>query len=316
MLPLTLILNTSPSPAHPSTRLVEETVASLWHHCPALRTCRLLLVADGHKPRASGYRLKAGQVDGDLAARYAVYLRRLQHLTQSRSSLLFGAQLLVLKEHHGCAHAFRRALHRTTTPYVLALQHDRPLAAPLDVLPLLAALDAPGVHYISIATAASVSYPAALLSRGFSPALFEKRMLGGVELRPLAAFLDSSHVARTDWYRSFVFGRERPVKLPRGAFLEDTFGQHQLALVREKGRDTLERYGTWLAASAVPVVTHLDGHDSRASRPDWVKWRHAELHSCTEEEVGEECMEGLAVHGWLDGAEAALTTDGAAMTLL
>ena len=51
----------------------------------------------------------------------------------------------------------------------------------------------------------------------------------------------------------------------------------------------------------MPLVTHLDGHDSRAARPDWSKWRHAELHSCTEEEA--EVEEAQLVHGWLDGVE-------------
>jgi len=95
---LTLVLNTSPAPCHPSVALLEETVASLWHHAPALRACRLLLVADGTKSPGDSYRLKAGRVNSEVLGRYRAYLARVAHLQHRPGSPLYGSELLVLAE--------------------------------------------------------------------------------------------------------------------------------------------------------------------------------------------------------------------------
>jgi len=187
------------------------------------------------------------------------------------------------RQHHGCAHALRRGLLRTTTPLVLVLQHDRPLlgAPPLDNL--LEAFEHPDVSYIALPTVASVGYQAKMVSRGWPAALFTPRACRAVQLVPLAALLDSTHLARVAWYRSQVFGRMRLVDLPRGAFVEDTYGQAQLAAVRAGGALALAAFGTYMLARDAPLVSHLDGHDGYAGRPDWSKWRHSQSHTPEEE---------------------------------
>lgn len=49
---VTITLNTSPVPIHPSTRLLEEIVASIFEHAPEVAGCRLIIIADGYKARA------------------------------------------------------------------------------------------------------------------------------------------------------------------------------------------------------------------------------------------------------------------------
>jgi hypothetical protein len=123
-------------------------------------------------------------------------------------------------------------------------------------------------------------------SRGVPASVFTPRWVAGVQLLPLAAYLDSTHLAPVAWYRTDVFGPGRRVPLPRGCFLEDTLGQAQLAEVRAGGPAAHARYATFLAhegAAQQPVVCHLDGHDGYAARADWSKWRHAAAHTSEEE---------------------------------
>ena len=126
---LTVVVNTSPCSAHPSTRMLEETCASL-ALAPGLAACRLLLVFDGFKLR-DRLRVKRGVVTPDVAAAYERYAARVELLTRTPGSALEGAHVLRLAEHHGCAHALRRGLARTHTPYVFVVQHGARLASQL-----------------------------------------------------------------------------------------------------------------------------------------------------------------------------------------
>jgi len=99
-----------------------------------------------------------------------------------------------------------------------------------------------------------------------------------------------------------VFGRQRLVHLPRGCFLEDTYGQAQLADVRaasaggvEEGREALLRHGCFLVNGfATPVVAHRDGHDALTRQEGWKKWRLAHCHSKHEADDLEASRERLS----------------------
>jgi hypothetical protein len=175
---------------------------------------------------------------------------------------------------------------------VLVVQHDRPLCSAVPLAQLLDAFaDDDDVCYVCLPTLATVGYPVKLVSRGWAGSLFSARAIGGVALQPLAATLDSTHLARVRWYDQRVFGERRPAHLPRGAFVEDTFGQAQLAEVRAAARagglsaqaEVLRSYGTWVLAACTPMVSHLDGHDAGACRVTWRKWRHADEWAGSEE---------------------------------
>ena len=56
-----------------------------------------------------------------------------------------------------------------------------------------------------------------------------------------------------------------PVSIPRGGFIEDTFGQVQMHTVKTEGVDTLLRYGCYVMNFHLPVVTHIDGMPSPLS---------------------------------------------------
>ena len=225
---MTIVLNTSPGTQNPSTLLLEEVVTS-FSLVPGLLSCRLLIVADGYKVRDKAA-LKKGMATPAIAAAYEHFLSRVEWLTRSPGSALCGAELLVLEQRHGCAHAFRRGLARVTTPYVMAVQHDRPFVKSVDVCEVVHAMCSPdgaSVNCIALPTGLLTTYEARSVSRGLPAAFFRERTreVAGLRLVPLAAFLDSTHVGRCAWFRERVFGAARHAPLPRGAFLEDTMGQ-------------------------------------------------------------------------------------------
>ena len=47
-------------------------------------------------------------------------------------------------------------------------------------------------------------------------------------------WLDSTHIARTDWYRDYVFGGP-PALVAKGGFIEDKFGQQQALWLDAEG---------------------------------------------------------------------------------
>lgn len=279
---LTVILNTSPGESNPSTRLIEEVVAS-FAHVPGLRSCRLIIVADGYKLREKAS-LKKGAATPAISVAYEHFLTRVDRLTQTPGSDLRGAELLVLEQRHGCAHAFRRGLSRVSTPFVMAVQHDRPFFRPVDLCPLLKVFDSPdgaSVQCIALPTRLSIDHASRLVSRGIPASFFRERALtvSGVDLVPLAAFLDSTHIGRCSWFRERVFGPARRARLPRGAFLEDTMGQQQLRELRTLGPSSHEWYGTYIAQLSEPVIAHLDCHDRFSGLSTWQRWSWLEAHT-------------------------------------
>ncbi len=147
-------------------------------------------------------------------------------------------------------------------------------------------------------TSMLLTHEARMCSRGVPPALFAPREAAGVRLLPLAAYMDSTHVARVGWYRREVFDAACGVPLPRGCYLEDTFGQAQLSAVRAGGAAAHARYGTFFAhagAAQAVLVRHLDGHDGRSGTGDWCKWRHADEHTSEEAWAAIEA-DGLLAH--------------------
>jgi hypothetical protein len=267
---VTIVLTTSPCRSHPSTVLIEETVASIARHAGASPSTgtRLLVVCDGVKLRAKS-KFRSGQVDEDGAARYEAYLDRLSWLVRDGTSPLRGAEILRLEERHGFGHALKRGMMRVTTPYVLVCQHDRvftrdvPMRAVLDIMET-----DESVAYCGFPTSTTLAHDKSHQSRfpGYSAFHLPRRTYDqhpGLELVPLTQFYDSIHVARTSWFLSSVYGLKRWTNLPLGGFIEDTFGQVMLDDIRRHGPSAHAKYRTFIVEDDIgtPMAGHIDGHD-------------------------------------------------------
>ncbi|CAL57244.1 hypothetical protein OT_ostta12g01480 [Ostreococcus tauri] len=270
---VTVVLTTSPCRIHPNTALVEEVVGSI-RACggDALRQCRLILVCDGYKVRARD-KFRSGAVSIESARAYSEYLDRLCFLcARSEASALYGGEMVILEERHGFAHALKRGVFRVTTPYVLVAQHDRSFTrSGIPVKEVLDIMDGhPEVSYCGFPTSTTISHDAKIVGKVFQEGgkklqLSRRTYPGhhGIELVPLVQFYDSMHVARTSWYLSKIYGKDRFVNLPLGGFIEDTVGQHMVAEIRAHGASAHAQFATFIVEDGTgeTMCGHIDGHD-------------------------------------------------------
>ena len=198
--------------------------------------------------------------------RYVEYKANLSALVNSKQGVWARSEILELKRRHGFGYAVREGLTRVTTPLLLVLQHDRAFMRPFDMMGVARALATDQeVAYVLLRTAASKNYVdvmgSALNRNGNSvvAGVVPRREVAGVRLLPCVQFLDSTHIAKTQWYRDFVFDPERRL-VARGGFIEDKLGQTQLADFRIRGLAAVKHWKTWLLDDDESrAVAHING---------------------------------------------------------
>ncbi|KAI1111596.1 hypothetical protein F5Y14DRAFT_424590 [Nemania sp. NC0429] len=77
---VTLIITTSPTPSAPSTDLISDILASFKSHCPALLSCRVIVVLDTYDRVGPHMRLKKGQITAEGARAVEQYKRNVKDL--------------------------------------------------------------------------------------------------------------------------------------------------------------------------------------------------------------------------------------------
>ncbi|KAI1818540.1 hypothetical protein GGS20DRAFT_527524 [Poronia punctata] len=170
---VTLIITTSPTPSAPSTDLISDIIDSLKTHCPALLSCRVIVVLDGFDRVGECNRLKKGQVTAEGARVVELYKVNVKELVlrefypgegDGQVHLIHGQSLAEYGSPHaaeneiplftsqtadgrvtfiepagrlGFGLAVRSALRMVETPYVWIQQHDWPLVRDIPLGPLL-----------------------------------------------------------------------------------------------------------------------------------------------------------------------------------
>ena len=109
---VTILVPTSPIPSHPSTDIIEETIASLRWHFPQ---AEIKILTDG---------LREEQIDAK--ERYSTYHLRLSHLYTKSYFFRF-------PDHRHQVGMLREYLPQVDTPYIFFCEHDTPLVKrPID----------------------------------------------------------------------------------------------------------------------------------------------------------------------------------------
>lgn len=106
---ITVIMSTSPIPTHPSTHIIEETLASVTDRLP---DAEILIMIDGIHPDHEHQRTQ-----------YERYIERLLHLTNR----LPHATPILFDDHEHQARMTRHTLTLVDTPQILFVEHDTPL---------------------------------------------------------------------------------------------------------------------------------------------------------------------------------------------
>lgn len=180
---VTVLVPTSPIPSHPSTAIIEQTLASVVERLPG---CEVFVMADGVRPEQE-----------DRRDDYERYLRQLLHLTNRTAAVV----PFVHDEHLHQAEMTRRALELVRTPLVLFVEHDTPLVGdvPFDALAR--------VVLSGTADAIRLHHEAAVLDEHrYLMADLEPVDVDGVSLQRTGQWSQRPHLARASWYRWLLDG--------------------------------------------------------------------------------------------------------------
>eukprot|EP00912_Choanoflagellata_sp_UC4_P001144 UC4_evm1s712 len=94
----------------------------------------------------------------------------------------------------------------------------------------------------------------------------------GYKFLPMIYWFDSTHLARTMWYKDFVFGRDENGKRRTGGkFIESDLGQAQLKEFVKGGLKAHASYGTYLLDDEPQhrAVGHINGRTFDSNDQSW-----------------------------------------------
>lgn len=243
-----------------------------------LLECSIVIICDGCEQVKIGEteNNKHGKASADTVSRYREHIERLRDTVSARDPPFVpeaegSIELLELERRHGSACAISAAFSthdKVKTPYVMICQHDNFFIQGAPLRSCLHALQAcPGLgiglkclHFMSTAT---MDYATKVRKR-YSLEL-EPQKVNGIEgdLLPLAFWYGRSHVAYSDYYRTFVLNRP----LQAGDHLEELLGVTQLNDVCKRGAEAANEHGTYvLDQGCGEVIYHLSGRRVRAAK--------------------------------------------------
>lgn len=248
---ITVLMVTSPSPLHPSTTIIEQTLDSVRTRLPG---AEILIGVDGIRPE-----------DRHREGEYHEYKRRLGAL----SNPLQNVCPIVFHEHRHQSGMARFLLEQTHTPYVLWMEGDTPLTGEI---PFDDCLGMMKEHELAILR---FTHEAGILDE--HQYLFLDRKPGVNPFVRTVQYSARPHLILADKFRDLLatyFGRSR-------TFLEDTlYGALQYTGTAATGRrhtqEAWERHrmavyapkGSWKRSE------HLDGRGGDPKYPGWIEYDH------------------------------------------
>ena len=259
---LGVVVVPSPILSHPSTALLQTIFAS-FDLVEGLRGREVVLVADGAK--VGKYRPKRGEVPTKVVEAYTGYLDRVEEMTKEAEpgSIWASTRVVRLPEHRGFGHALLAGLHEVTTEFVLVVQHDHPFTARFSIRPVLDFMQEGEANYVSLPISTVFRH----INRCFSLHKMDLRAKticrGEAKFTPILFWYDGTHVARRSAYLKLVYEGDQP--LPLGVFIEDTFSQCAMQLMREDFATWFPVYSTWMFQPSLDkeeaLICHLDGRN-------------------------------------------------------
>lgn len=273
---LTVLIQTSPLPSHPSTALLEALFRS-FDRVDGLKEANIIILADGceceettegedndHNDNdattTTGKRanFKHGSAPLEARANYKQHLQLLQEKIDNRqapfNTLKNGSiQLVQLPYRHGSARAIAAAFHDESqqstllsTPYVLIGQHDNFFVRDVSFLTtLLHCMDEDHtkswLQCVHLPSTATLNYTQKVKRRyDLDIGKFCVGLNGGSgSFIPLVFWYGRTHLARTTYYTDFIL--QQFPKLQVSDHLEEKLGTVQLGEINEiKGADDFE----------------------------------------------------------------------------
>jgi hypothetical protein len=274
------VITTSPIQSHPSIEVIQSVIES-FAYVPGLPECEMFIVCDGVRV-ADQNAYKRGCVTQ--TTDYQHYMDRLESYCATHFPR---AQVIRRPQRYGFAANVRYAIEDLVkTELVFVIQHDWQFIRRIDSQGLLELFENNSdVNYITFNSAGSEAYHLKIQSMPVWCSLSDATGLirgppvetGDLLLKhfhqiykhpilPLFFFYDKNHLARTEWYRQFVFRRghfhpthNQWVKVKN--FIEDTLGHCIVADVSVGGYERHKTYGTfiWNEDNGARFLNHVDG---------------------------------------------------------
>ena len=164
-----------------------------------------------------------------------------------------------LETRHGFGFAVEAALKNVKTDLVMVVQHDRFFLRRLDLCNVIEAIrKEPRIKSLYLGTHNTADYVSRMRSRLQVDIQPLALLSEGLMVLPMLVWLDSTHIARTAWYKGFVFDPDNQL-VAKGGFIEDKFGQVQLSRFRERGLASHADFGTYILPEA-DKVEQLESH--------------------------------------------------------
>ena len=264
---LTLLMVTSPILSHPSTEMMERVVSS-FSLVTSLSSCKMLILADGAK--CGKFRPKRGVVPSDMVTHYNTYLDKMEELVEKADvdSIWSRTKVIRMSEHLGFGHVVLHGLRLATTEYVMVLQHDHPFSIEFSLAPVIQFMDSSNSNYVSLPISTVWRHVNRCSSMHQIDLRAKALAAGKGRFIPILFWYDGTHVARRDAYIKLVF--EGEYALPIGHFIEDTFSQWVMGLLRENYEKWFPVYSMYMfqpdKQKEEALIFHLDGRNYRTDR--------------------------------------------------
>ncbi|GAX74774.1 hypothetical protein CEUSTIGMA_g2221.t1 [Chlamydomonas eustigma] len=280
---MTILVITSPSPSNPSTFLIRNCLQSIYACIKGLtpRT-PVIVVMDGYNV-APEARLKRGRITADMVQMYEDYKSAVS--TMCADMNLQDFRIEKLPTHHGFALGVKRGLELCTTKHCMICQHDRIFRKAFDQLPnLLMLMDSnTDIRYVGFPTITSSTHRSQIQNRYQLSHLNTLSISLGAsyQLQPCIFWFDSQHLCLVERYleiyqpKVFIpkemmtylgWNFVSNMKLKKGDFIEDRFGQMQRkCFIEMRARNAeipeLERAFKWFGSYLV-WTRPLDSKDA------------------------------------------------------
>lgn len=281
---LTVLIQTSPIPSHPSTALLEALFRS-FQKADGLLESKIVILCDGCEEARAGEKEnnKHGKASSKTASSYCQHLELLEKAVGTQQPPFVpqvngSITIVQLKERHGSARAIEAAFSSITTPLCMVCQHDNFFVKEVPFRTCVQRMhQTPGLgiglkclHFLSTAT---MDYKTKVqkrynieieeLSVEWLDTKNNSTWNGDAKLVPLIFWYGRSHLSYTEHYRSTILNRP----LQQGDHLEELLGVAELEDIKSRGmKEAFPDYGTYvLDQGCGEVIYHLSGRRVRAA---------------------------------------------------
>lgn len=239
---VTIITTCNPCPTYPRTIYLQISQFGMYKHLPQFFSIPKIIVCDGLRNPA----------DKDAYDGYKENLRKLV-----ANNPQFQNTTLVFCEEWKClVGAVKEAMEHVETEYVYLHQDDFDLTLPVDLEGLINAMDLN--HNIKMVRLNQSQNPAGFgLGRG-TESYVDDYVLGGSEFPLLRTSIwsDNDHIARSDYYRDFIF----PIFGDEKTYMEARLMHLGLLAYQQDPEEYSRIYGAYLYGTynEGPFLFHLD----------------------------------------------------------